>query len=67
MATLAGIEAYLSPPGCCKMGLGWEKQWKWTEVAGKATKFTVAQRAGRNFATAQWAGLLFQLGTIGRA
>ena len=33
---LAGIEVRLSPPGHYRMGLIWEKLWKWTEVAGKA-------------------------------
>ena len=49
----------MSPPGHCRMSLIWVKLWKQTEVAGKAAKFAAAQRAGRNIAVAQWAGLLF--------
>ena len=67
MATLAGIEACLSPPGHYKMGLVWEKQWKRTEVGAKAAMFAMAQRVGRNFTVVQQAGLLFRCGTMGRA
>ena len=67
MATLAGNEVHLSPPGHCRMGLIWVKLWKWTEVAGKAAKFAVVQQAAHNFATAQWAGLLSWHGAMGRA
>ena len=49
------------------MGLIWMKLWKQTEVAGKAAKFAVVQRAGRNFDTEQRAGLLFWCGIMGRA
>ena len=49
------------------MGLIWVKLWKWTEVAGKAAKFTVVQWVGHNFAAAQWVGLLSWHGAMGRA
>ena len=67
MATLAGIEARLSPLGHCRMGSIWVKLWKRTEVVCKAAKFTAAWRAGCNFATAQWAGLLSWCSIMGRS
>ena len=39
------------------MGLIWEKQWKWNEVAGKAANFAMAQRVR----------LQFSRGAMGRA
>ena len=67
MATLAGKGPHLSPLGRCRMGLVWVKLWKQTEVVGKAAKFAMVQWAARNFAVLQWAGLLSQLGAMGRA
>ena len=49
MATLAGIEAHLSPSGQCRMGLVWEKQWKWNKVTDKAANFTKVQWARLQF------------------
>ena len=49
------------------MGLVWMELWKQTEVAGKAAKFVMAQRAGHNFTTVKWAGLLFWRRVMGRA
>ena len=67
MATLAGNEAHLSPPGCCRMGLIWVKLWKQTEVVGKAAKFAAVQWAAHNFVSVQLAGLLSRHATMGRA